>query len=69
MYDDRFYNLMGQVKDILKVVIEDYDVVCVQVGKGMFSQDNEVELYFMRDVNVDTGANTYKFLKGNIAQR
>lgn len=42
MYDDRFNNLMEQVKDILKIVIEDYDVVCIQACKGMFSQDNEV---------------------------
>lgn len=53
---------MGQVKDILKIVIADYDVVCVQAGKGMFSQNNEVELYFMRDVNVDTGQDKYKLM-------
>ena len=62
MYDDRFNNLMGQVKDILKIVIEDYDVVCVQAGKGMFSQNNEVELYFMRDVNLNTGQNKYSLM-------
>jgi|GEM_PF-2642603 len=62
MYDDRFNNLMGQVKDILKIVIEDYDVVCVQAGKGMFSQDNEIELYFMRDVNINTGQDKYSLM-------
>jgi hypothetical protein len=53
---------MGQVKDILKIVIEDYDVVCVQVGKGMFTQDNEVELYFMKDVNIGTGKDKYSLM-------
>ena len=62
MYDERFYSLLGQVKDILKIVIEDYDVVCVQVGKGMFTQDNEVELYFMREVNVNTGQDKYSLM-------
>jgi len=62
MYDERFNSLMGQVKDIVKVVIEDYDIVCVQVGKGMFSQDNEVELYFMKDVNISTGQDKYTLM-------
>ncbi|KUO77242.1 MAG: hypothetical protein APF77_01175 [Clostridia bacterium BRH_c25] len=62
MYDERFNKLMKQVKDIVKVVIEDYDIVCIQAGKGMFSQDNEVELYFMKDVNVNTGQDTFKLM-------
>ena len=62
MYDDRFNNLMGQVKDILKIVIEDYDVVCVQAGKGMFTQDNEVELYFMKDVSESTSQGKYTLM-------
>lgn len=62
MYDERFYNLMGEVKNILKIVIEDYDVVCIQAGKGMFSQDNKVELYFLRDVNLNTGQDKYTLM-------